>query len=85
MALTHCPTCSYQNDSSQKSCAQCGHALDGANKAPIRTLSGKFRFLGVVIIAIAVIGTVLGTWWGPPGLLPGVAFYMMANFLEPST
>ena len=85
MALIHCPTCSCQNDSTHKACAQCGQSLAGVGKAPIRSLRGKLRVLGVVIIAVGIMGTVLGTWWGPPGVLPGVAFYMMANFLEPST
>jgi len=49
--------------------------------APIRKISGKLTALGVVIIALGVIGTALGTWWGPAALLPGVAFYMMAKFL----
>jgi hypothetical protein len=52
-----------------------------ASQAPIKTLSGKLSLLGAVIIAIAVIGTVLGTWWGPATFLPGIAFYMMAKFL----
>jgi hypothetical protein len=48
--------------------------------APIRKISGKFSAIGVIVIALGVIGTVLGTWWGPPAILPGVAFFMMSRF-----
>ena len=80
MALMTCPSCSAQTSDLSGTCDQCGKTLL-ASQAPIKTLSGKLSLLGAVIIAIAVIGTVLGTWWGPATFLPGIAFYMMAKFL----
>jgi hypothetical protein len=80
MALMTCPSCSAQTSDLSGTCDQCGKTLP-ASQAPIKTLSGKLSLLGAVIIALAVIGTVLGTWWGPATFLPGIAFYMMAKFL----
>lgn len=81
MALIICPSCSAQTSDSASACDHCGKPIRPQGEAPIKKLSGKFTAVGVVIIAIAVIGTALGTWWGPAALLPGVAFYMMAKFL----
>ena len=80
MALMTCPSCSAQTSDLSGTCDQCRNPLP-ASQAPIKTLSGKLKLLGAVIIALAVIGTVLGTWWGPATFLPGIAFYMMAKFL----
>ena len=80
MALITCPSCSAQTSDLSAACDQCGNPLP-ASQALIKTLSGKLSLLGAVIIALAVIGTVLGTWWGPATFLPGIAFYMMAKFL----
>lgn len=81
MALITCPSCSTLTSDSASTCDHCGKSLRPRGEAPITKLSGKFTVVGVVIIAIAVIGTALGTWWGPAALLPGVALYMMAKFL----
>ena len=81
MALMTCPSCSAQTSGLDGLCSHCGHPVQPDLVPPIKKLSGKFAAIGIVIIAIAVIGTVLGTWWGPAALLPGVAFYMMARFL----
>ena len=74
-----CTNCHQENQQGMVSCASCGTVLPKP-LAPIRQLSGKFSAIGVVVIALGVIGTVLGTWWGPPAILPGVAFYMMGRF-----
>ena len=79
MANVICTSCHHENQKGGVSCASCGAVLP-KSVAPIRQLSGKFSAVGVVVIAIGVIGTVLGTWWGPPAILPGVAFYMKGRF-----
>ena len=81
MALTTCPSCSNQTSDLSGTCSHCGHPIETQGIAPIKTLSGKLSLLGAIILTIAIIGTVLGTWWGPAALLPGIAFYMMAKFL----
>ena len=81
MALITCPSCAAQTSDTASTCAHCGQPVRPHGEAQIKSLSGKFSAIGVVIVAIAVIGTVLGTWWGPAALLPGIAFYMMAKFL----
>ncbi len=81
MALVTCPSCSAQTSDLASACGHCGQPVRPLGEAPIKKLSGKLTALGVVIIALAIIGTVFGTWWGPAALLPGVAFYMMAKFL----
>lgn len=79
MAQVTCISCHQPNPSKATRCALCGADLP-VPVAPIRKISGKFAVVGVVVIAVGVIGTVLGTWWGPVAILPGVAFYMMARF-----
>jgi hypothetical protein len=79
MASSTCPACRYENPAKSPHCTSCGAPLLDT-MPPIQRWSGKFSAAGAVIIAIGVIGTVLGTWWGPPAILPGVAFYMMARF-----
>ena len=74
-----CASCRHENPKDSRSCMSCGAALPKSG-APIRHWSGKFSAIGVVLIALGVIGTALGTWWGPPTILPGVAFYMMSRF-----
>jgi hypothetical protein len=81
MAMMTCPSCGAQTSDLSVRCAQCNQPLPPSREAPIKKLSGKLSLLGVVIIATAIIGTALGTWWGPAALLPGVAFFMMAKFL----
>jgi len=81
MAMVTCPACGAQTSDLSSHCAECNQALPPSVAAPIKQISGKLTALGVVIIALAVIGTALGAWWGPAALLPGVAFYMMAKFL----
>lgn len=74
-----CTSCHHENQNDATRCVSCGTALP-KSVAPIRKISGKFSAIGVVVIALGVIGTVLGTWWGPPAILPGVAFFMMSRF-----
>ena len=81
MALVTCPSCSAPTSDLASVCSQCGQPIEAARTAPIKTLSGKLSLIGALVLTIAIIGTVLGTWWGPAALLPGIAFYMMAKFL----
>ena len=81
MALVNCPSCSAQTSNMASVCSQCGKPITGESVAPIHRLSGKLSLLGALIVTIAVIGTVLGTWWGPAAFLPGIAFFMMSRFL----
>ena len=81
MALVTCPACGAQTSDLSSHCPECNQALPSSVVAPIKKVSGKLTALGVVMIAVAVIGTALGTWGGPAALLPGIAFYMMSKFL----
>ena len=81
MALVTCPSCSAPTSDLASVCSQCGQPIEATRTAPIKTLSGKLSLIGALVLTIAIIGTVLGTWWGPAALLPGIAFYMMAKFL----
>jgi hypothetical protein len=74
-----CTSCHHENQKDASSCASCGAALP-KSVAPIQKISGKFSAIGVIVIALGVIGTVLGTLWGPPAILPGVALVMMSRF-----
>lgn len=81
MASVICPSCSSPNSPDRTVCEQCGARLREEPVAPIRKFSGKLSAIGAVILAIALIGTALGAWWGPGTMLPGIAFLMMAKFL----
>jgi hypothetical protein len=80
MALDSCPSCNQTTSDSDGVCGNCGYDLGSTPVAPIKKISGKFALIGVVLIAAGVIGTAIGTWWGPPTILPGLAFYLMAKF-----
>lgn len=81
MALVTCPSCAAQTSDTASTCTHCGQPIRPHGEALIKGLSGKFSAVGVLIIAAGIIGTVLGAWWGPAALLPGIAFFMMAKFL----
>jgi len=40
-------------------------------KAPISQITGKLQLVGVILVAVAIIATVAGAWWGPMVLFPG--------------
>jgi hypothetical protein len=79
MSEWFCFACSHQNPGGVRRCEACQVPRPGA-RSEISRLSGKFTLVGVIVIALGVIGTALGTWWGPPALLPGIAFYLMGRF-----
>jgi predicted RNA-binding Zn-ribbon protein involved in translation (DUF1610 family) len=81
MAFMTCQSCGAEMIERGDPCPHCGQSAASRQEAPIRKLSGQFRVVAVFILAIAVIGTLMGTWWGPPALLPGVAVWMMSKFL----
>lgn len=74
-----CFACSHQNPAGVLRCEACKERRPGA-RSEISRWSGKFTLVGVIVIALGVIGTALGAWWGPPALLPGIAFYLMGRF-----
>ena len=78
MALSVCSVCRHKNPSQFTRCEVCGGSLD--KRLPIALWSGKFKVVGVVVMAIGIVGMTIGTWWGPPAILPGLAFYMMGRF-----
>ena len=48
--------------------------------APIRRMSGKFLVVATVVLAIGIIATVAGAWWGPALLFPGVVLFALGKF-----
>ena len=81
MSLIICPHCNAQTTDLSTTCDHCGKKVNPKGEAPIRRLSGKFSLIGVIILTVGVIGTGMGTLWGPAVLLPGIALMMMAKFL----
>jgi hypothetical protein len=49
-------------------------------KAPIRQLSGKLQAAGVLLVASGIILSVVGAWWGPAVLLPGILLLIIGWF-----
>ncbi len=81
MALVTCPHCAAQTTDLASACDYCGQPVKRVVEAPIKKLSGKLSAAGAIIVTMGVIGTILGTWWGPVTVLPGVAIFLMAKFL----
>lgn len=82
MALIACPECAAQVSAKAVECPKCGGAitLPGSSRPSlIGGIGGKLQAVGVLLLASGVIGTVLGAWWGPAVLLPGIAFLMMGK------
>lgn len=53
----------------------------GAEKtAPIHRISGKFRAVGAVVLAIGLIATLAGAWWGPALLFPGAVILFLGRW-----
>lgn len=49
---------------------------------PIRRISGKLQAVGVIILAGGVIATVVGGWWGPALLFPGVVIFVLGRIWD---
>lgn len=78
-----CLACAAQVSDQATACAHCGKPLPSAAApdAPIRHTSGKVLVIATVFLAAAVIATVMGAWWGPALLFPGVVVFMLGRFL----
>lgn len=78
-----CPACAAQVSDQATACTRCGKPLPSAAApdAPIRHASGKVLVIATVFLAAAVIATVMGAWWGPALLFPGVVVFMLGRFL----
>ncbi len=46
-------------------------------KPLISELRGKFQAVGVLFAATGIITSVIGMWWGPAVLLPGLLLLIM--------
>jgi hypothetical protein len=82
MALIACPQCAASIAESAEECPKCGTAIRRSGVSPKRLIAGiggKLQAAGVVLLAGGVIATVLGTWWGPAALLPGIVLVMMGK------
>ncbi len=50
------------------------------NKTPISQFSGKLQAAGVLLVAAGIIMSVVGVWWGPAMLFPGVLLLIIGWF-----
>jgi len=50
------------------------------NKTPISQFSGKLQAAGVLFVAAGIIMSVVGVWWGPAMLFPGVLLLIIGWF-----
>jgi hypothetical protein len=78
MAYIHCPACAAQIPEQAGVCPNCGKTLKPP--APIHGLGGKLQAIGTVMLAGAIIATVLGVWWGPALLFPGIVVFVLGRF-----
>jgi predicted amidophosphoribosyltransferase len=82
MASITCPACAAQISDQAEACPQCGKPV----KSPatrettlIQKPGGKLQAVGTVLLAAAVIATVLGAWWGPALLFPAVIVFFLGR------
>lgn len=84
MPNTTCPGCAAQISDEVAVCPHCGAPLTASHsrptQAPIQRTGGKVLAIGTVLLASAVIATVIGAWWGPALLFPGAAVFILGKF-----
>lgn len=79
MTFITCPECAAEISDRAAACPSCGKPnklAELTKPAAISGIGGKLQAAGTVIIALAVIATVSGLWWGPALFLPGLALFM---------
>ncbi|WP_162559962.1 zinc ribbon domain-containing protein [Methylotetracoccus oryzae] len=82
MALIACPECGAEISDKAVECPKCGGASGAPSKGGRRLIAGiggKFQAVGILLLAAGVIATVIGNWWGPAVLLPGIVLLMMGR------
>jgi hypothetical protein len=81
MALIACPECAAEISDKAVECPKCGGAVGAPapGRRLIAGIGGKFQAVGILILAAGIISTVLGIWWGPGVLLPGIVLLMMGR------
>ncbi|MGX2040352.1 hypothetical protein ACWJKU_09500 [Methylocaldum sp. MU1018] len=47
----------------------------------IHRLSGKFKAIGTILVAVGILATMAGAWWGAALLFPGAACFIIGRFL----
>ncbi len=79
MALVTCSDCGREISDQVSACPHCGKTMTPSTptrSAAIRSIGGKLKAVGALVIAFGVVATASGLWWGPALLLPGVALFM---------
>jgi hypothetical protein len=83
MLLIKCPACAAEISGKATVCTNCGKPVDppsGQGQPLIHRLSGKLQAVGIVVLAGGIIASVLGAWWGPALLFPGVVIFALGKF-----
>jgi uncharacterized paraquat-inducible protein A len=78
MPTVTCPACAAQVSDEAATCPNCGKPL--TPPAPIHRTGGKLQAVGAVILAGAIVATVMGAWWGPALLFPGIVVFILGRF-----
>lgn len=57
--------------------------VDSQSKsAPIHRIGGKFKLVGTLFLAVGLIASLSGIWWGPAMLFPGAATFFIGRWFE---
>ena len=80
MALIACPKCATPVHAQAEACPNCGAPIK-FKLPPIRRLSGKFKAIGAILVAVSIIAMVNGAWWGAALLFPGVVIFFMGRLM----
>jgi uncharacterized membrane protein YvbJ len=85
MTNIKCPECGSSTPSEEERCHHCGGAIKNScvhSPASSQSVQGIKRVIliaGTLFVAVGVIGTVLGTWWGPALIFPGVVSFFLGR------
>lgn len=81
MAFINCPACGTRNSEPATACTHCGKPLSGP-LPPIHGVGGKLQAIGTLTLAAGIIATVIGGWWGPALLFPGLVLFILGRFWD---
>lgn len=73
-----CPDCAAEIPDRADACPHCSRSR---NMTQIHRLSGKFKAIGTILVAVGILATMAGAWWGAALLFPGAACFIIGRFL----
>lgn len=81
-----CPACTAHVTAETSTCPDCGrillpHTQYAGRVVPIHHLGGKLQAIGTILLAFGLVSSLLGTWWGPALVFPGIVVFALGRLL----